>query len=184
MCGGAGTRLGGDTEKPLVPVAGTPMVDRVRAALATSRVERIHLAVSPLAPATRGHLRAAGARVIETPGEGYIADLDAALDRVEQPVLTVAADLPLVTGATINRVLAAAGDGADARSLTAAVPVALKRRLGVSVDTAFDHGDRRLAPAGVNVVAGIDDDIYERTDPRLAVNVNRRADLEVAEALS
>jgi len=184
MCGGRGTRLGGDVEKPLVAVAGTPMVDRVRAALATSRVERVHLAVSPLAPATRDHLQAADARVVETPGEGYVADLDAALDRVGRPALTVAADLPLLTGSVVNRVLAAAKSGDGVRSLTVAVPVDLKRRLGVSVDTAFDHGDRRLAPAGVNVVAGTDDDIYDAADPRLAVNVNRRADLQVAEALS
>ncbi|WP_251344368.1 NTP transferase domain-containing protein [Haloplanus halophilus] len=180
MCGGAGTRLGGEVEKPLVEVDGTPMVDRVRAALAASRVGAVHLAVSPQAPATRERLRTAGATVVETPGDGYVADLTAALDRVGRPALTVAADLPLLTGGVVNRVLDAAEDG----SLAVAVPVDLKRRLGVSVDATFERDGRALAPAGVNVVAGTDDDIRVADDRRLAVNVNRPSDLWVAEALS
>jgi adenosylcobinamide-phosphate guanylyltransferase len=182
MCGGAGTRLGGEVEKPLVEVSGTPMVDRVRAALAAGRVGTVHLAVSPRAPATRDHLRAAGARVVETPGDGYVADLDAALERIGRPALTVAADLPLLHAGAVDRVLDAHADG----SLTVAVPVDLKRRLGVSVGTRFEHDGRALAPAGVNVVGvtGTDEHVYETDDSRLAVNVNRPPDPWVAEALS
>jgi adenosylcobinamide-phosphate guanylyltransferase len=182
MCGGAGTRLGGEVEKPLVEVGGTPMVDRVRAALAASRIETGYLAVSPRAPATRDHLRATGARMVETPGDGYVADLDAALDRIGRPALTVAADLPLVHAGAVDRVLDSHADG----SLTVAVPVDLKRRLGVSVDTRFERDGRALAPAGVNVVgvAGTDEHVYETADRRLAVNVNRPPDVWVAEALS
>jgi adenosylcobinamide-phosphate guanylyltransferase len=63
MCGGRGTRLGGENgtdadlpEKPLVEVRGTAMIDRVLAALLGSRVETIHPVVSPHTPATRSHL--------------------------------------------------------------------------------------------------------------------------------
>ncbi|AXG08055.1 cobalamin biosynthesis protein CobY [Haloplanus rubicundus] len=183
MCGGRGTRLGGEREKPLVAVAGTPMIDRVCDALAGSRVDGVYAAVSPHAPATRAHLRdaAPAVNVVGTPGDGYVADLTAALDRVGRPALTVAADLPLLAPEPVDRVLAAA-DG-DA-SLVVAVPVSLKRRLGVSDDATVADGDRPLAPTGLNVVAGTDDDIYVSDDPRLAVNVNRPTDLWVAEALS
>ena len=180
MCGGQGTRLDTDAEKPLVEVDGVPMVDRVRNALAASRVDAVHAVVSPHAPETHDHLQAAGASLVETPGEGYVADLTAALDRVGRPALTVAADLPLLAATPVNRVLDAAVGG---RSLTATVPVDLKRRLGVSVDATFDHQGRALAPTGCNVVDGTDDDIYVSDDRRLAVNVNRRPDLLVAEAL-
>ncbi|WP_338742493.1 NTP transferase domain-containing protein [Haloplanus salilacus] len=180
MCGGRGTRLDVEGEKPLVEVGGVPMVDRVRDALGASRVGTVHAAVSPHAPATRDHLRTAGVAVVETPGEGYVADLTTALDRVDRPTLTVAADLPLLAATPVNRVLDAATGGG---SLTTAVPVDLKRRLGVSVGTTFDHEGPPLAPTGCNVVAGTDDDIYVSDDPRLAVNVNRPTDLWVAEAL-
>ena len=176
MCGGRGTRLGGETEKPLVTVGETPMVDRVCDALGGSRVDAVYAAVSPHAPATRDHLRGSSVAVVETPGDGYVDDLTAALDRIGRPALTVAADLPLLAPEAVDRVL----DAADG-SLAVAVPVDLKRRLGVSVDATFGDG---LAPTGVNVVAGTDDDIYVSDDPRLAVNVNRPRDLQVAEALS
>jgi adenosylcobinamide-phosphate guanylyltransferase len=179
MCGGRGTRLG-RSEKPLVEVAGTPMVDRVCDALLASRGGDVYAAVSPHTPGTRAHLDPSAVTVVETPGEGYVADLTAALERVGRPTLTVAADLPLLAPGAVNRVLDAAVD-ADG-SLTVAVPVALKRRLGVSVDSTV--GDGALAPTGVNVVAGTDDDMYVCDDTRLAVNVNRPRDLWVAEALS
>jgi adenosylcobinamide-phosphate guanylyltransferase len=190
MCGGRGTRLGGG-EKPLVEIDDTPMIDRVCDALDASRVTGVYAAVSSHAPATRARLRdEPTVTVVETPGAGYVADLTTALDRVGHPALTVAADLPLLAPEVVDRVLAAADrrggrsrtTAGGAASLTVAVPVTLKRRLGVSVDTTV--GDGSLAPTGVNVVAGADDERYVSDDARLAVNVNRPQDLWVAEALS
>jgi adenosylcobinamide-phosphate guanylyltransferase len=175
MCGGRGTRLDSDTEKPLFDVAGRPMVDRVRDALAAAdRVDTTHAVVSPHAPETRAHLDGE-LPLVETPGDGYVADLGVALDAVEPPVLTVAADLPLLAGDAVDHVLAAT-DG----STSVCVPRALKELLGASVDS-----DDTWVPTGVNVV-GDDDgasDVSRSYDARLAVNVNRRADAAVAERL-
>ncbi len=121
MCGGKGTRLESPHEKPLHPIDGTAMVDRVRAALEASRVETIAAAVSPNAPATRSHLEERdGVATIETAGEGYVTDLLAALERPElsPPLLTVAADLPLLEAAVVDRILAAHGN-AEARAPSA-----------------------------------------------------------------
>jgi adenosylcobinamide-phosphate guanylyltransferase len=179
MCGGRGTRLGGDTEKPLVGVGGRPMVDRVCSAFLDGRVGAVHCAVSPHTPETRAHLAdRPDVSVIETPGEGYVADLGDALERVGTPVVTAASDLPLLTPEAVGTALDAAGaggaedaggaddagggshaaddaggvDDADAVSVTVCVLVELKRELGVSVDTATDHAGRRVAPTGLNVV--------------------------------
>jgi len=206
MCGGRGTRLGGDREKPLVEVGGRPMVGRVLDALAGSRIERVHAAVSPHAPATRSYLAGrspdgVALDVVETPGEGYVADLEAALAAAGRPALTAVADLPLLAAAHVDGALAAAtagvggGDGGDsgpgsgdgdgrARSVTVCVPAALKRRLGVSVDAATDRDGRELAPTGLNVVGGGGDRVVVRDDRRLAVNVNRPGDLAVARRLA
>ncbi|UIP00292.1 NTP transferase domain-containing protein [Halobaculum sp. CBA1158] len=175
MCGGRGTRLGADgadTEKPLVLVDGVAMVERVRRALADSRVDRVHAAVSPDTPATRERLAdRPDVSVVDAPGDGYVADLGYALARVDRPVLTVAADLPLLSADAVDRALAAAGDGdggdandagnaAGDASLAAYVPVALKRDLGVSVDpgTTRTLDGREVVPTGLNVVGGSDDD--------------------------
>ncbi|QZP39099.1 NTP transferase domain-containing protein [Halobaculum magnesiiphilum] len=214
MCGGRGTRLGAvgaDTEKPLVEVGGEPMIDRVLAALSAGRVDRIHAVVSPNAPETAASLRdresdarvggdgdcdddsddgddaaTAGVSVVDAPGDGYVADLGYALERVERPVLTVAADLPLLSAGVVDRAIDAAGDA----SLSVYVPVEAKRDLGVSVDeeTTTRRDGREVAPTGLNVV-GVDDGEYGDenalvvADEGLAVNVNRPRDLRVAEAL-
>ena len=174
MCGGRGSRLDAAVEKPLYEVAGEAMVDRVLRALAESAVGTVHAVVSPQAPATREHL-AGRCSVIETPGEGYVADLDAAVDRVGTPAVTVAADLPLLAAEVVDDVLAAA-EG----SRTVVVPAALKRALGVAVDY-----DRPWVPAGVNVVGDDEgDDVVVRSwDARLAVNVNRVTDADAARRL-
>jgi adenosylcobinamide-phosphate guanylyltransferase len=208
MCGGRGTRLDADREKPLVPVAGRPMVDRVRDALAAARIDRIHAVVSPHTPDTRAHLADADAgalSLVDAPGEGYVADLGHALDAVGRPALTVAADLPLLAPGPVDRALAAARVAdpdrppadpdrppadpdrppADpARGVAVHVPAALKRRLGASLDTTVAHEGRTLAPAGLNVVADGPDRIRISHDARLAVNVNRPADRSLAEALA
>lgn len=177
MCGGRGTRLDSDVEKPLYRIGGRPMLDRVRGALTDSRIESIQYVISPHTPRTREHLDRG---VVEAPGEGYVVDLQYALERSDSPVLTVATDLPLVDGSAVDRVL----DRHDTGSLTVAVPAACKRRLGVSVGTTMDVDGETVAPSGVNIVG---EDEGDRTividDDRFAVNVNHPSDAAVAEAL-
>jgi len=176
MCGGRGTRLDADCEKPLYEVGGRPMADRVTDALDASRVESVTAVTSPHARDTAAHV---DCPVVDAPGDGYVEDLQYALERVDAPVLTVAADLPLLAGETVDSVL----DAFEAASLTVCVPAALKRRLGASVDTTFEEDGRELAPTGVNVVADGDaSETHLTYDARVAVNVNRSADAALAEA--
>jgi len=204
MCGGEGRRLAasidretpdGRIEKPLFEVGGRPMIDRVLAALDAGAVGEIHAAVSPATPATREHLDGR-VDVIETPGEGYVADLASALDEMGAPTLTVAADLPLLGADLVDAALEAHDRGA----LTVCVPAELERRLGVGVDATFDPAEldadvegarspspAELAPTGLNVATDDEttctDTMYLSYDARLAVNVNRKRDAEIAEAL-
>jgi adenosylcobinamide-phosphate guanylyltransferase len=179
MCGGRGTRLDAPVEKPMYRVAGRPMVDRVHDALAGSDVESVVAAVSPHTPETATHLRERGVDVVETPGEGYVADLDAALSTLARPAVTCVADLPLLSSALVDEACEAYR-GSSADSLTVAVPADLKRRLGVSVDTTFDEQGRELAPTGLNVVGDGEGAVWVTSAARLAVNVNRRGDGAVA----
>jgi adenosylcobinamide-phosphate guanylyltransferase len=165
MCGGRGTRLDSEAEKPLYEVAGRPMLDRVRRALGRAdRVETVHVVTAPNAPRTARHVAetaAAHETVIDAPGEGYVADLGHALGdaRVTTPVLTVVADLPLLAADAVDAVCAhydaLAPEPTATPSLTVCVPTALKTALGVSADTTRAHGGRELAPTGVNVVGTV-----------------------------
>lgn len=184
MCGGRGTRLDTETEKPLYEIDGRPMIDRVHDALVASRVATIHAVGAPHTPRTHRHyersLLESGGSFIEAPGEGYVADLQYALERVDSPVLTVASDLPLLAGDTVDAVLSEFSGA----SLGVHVPAALKRQLGTTLDTTRTVDGRELAPTGVNIVAeGEPEETMVTYDARLAVNVNRLSDASIAEGL-
>ena len=154
MCGGRGTRLGGDREKPLVAVAGRSMRDRVLAARAAAeRVETTHAIASPHAPATRERLVArrevdagdGNLAIVDAPGDGYVSDLRYALNAgPTPPVCTVAADLPLLDGDGVDAVCDAHA-ASDADSLSVLVPAARKLALGASADAAAPAGRRGSA---------------------------------------
>lgn len=177
MCGGKGTRLESQVEKPLFETAGKPMVQQVLDALSKSSIDGIYAAVSPHTPETKAFLNGRY-ELIETAGEGYVSDLSTALDVVELPVLTVAADLPLLDAEVVERVCTYSFQAEG--SVTVCVPAALKRQLGASIESERDG----LVPTGLNVVDAVEtEQIYTSYDARLAVNVNRQSDAELAELL-
>lgn len=182
MCGGHGTRLRpavGNTEKPLVEVDGQPMIEHVLAGLRESQVSEIAAAVSPATPETAAWLADREVRLIETPGEGYVADLTTALETVETPVVTVTADLPLVTGRDVDRAI----ETAAGESLTVCVPLSLAERVDTSIDTTVDHEDETVVPTGLNVVGESGSRRAVWRLERLAINVNRPVDLRQAEKM-
>ena len=181
MCGGRGTRLDVDTEKPLYEVGGKPMLGRVLSALAESRLDTIHGVVSPQTPQTRQYLDAnwRGVGILDAPGEGYVADLQSALDEIKMPVLTVAADLPLLDGEAVDTVLDQHSEG----SLSVVVPDALKGTVGVSSEQVTERAGQQVAATGLNVVGDGEERVHVSYDVRLAVNVNYESDAVVAESL-
>lgn len=95
MAGGRGSRMMPYTEK-LTIWCGAPMALRVVRALdACPRITRVVAAVSPNAPAARSIL-SKHIDLLDTPGEGYSADLTYALKHLSGGVLVVPADLPLL----------------------------------------------------------------------------------------
>ena len=191
LCGGRGTRLSVEGEKPLLEIGGVPMIDRVLGALAESTVEEVYAVgavhlqerygdgKSSSRPEAMGG--APAVEYLQAAGEGYVADLTTALERVDPPVLTVAADLPLLAGDAIDTVLSAYDGG----SMTVCVPTEQKRALGVTVDSTSEYDGTTVTPTGVNVVGDPEPEtIFMTTDTRFAVNVNRSRDAWVAEVLA
>lgn len=165
----------GDGEKPLRRVAGRSLLERVHSALQASAVETIYAVTSPDAPETAAR---APSPIIETPGDGYVPDLQRALadDRVSRPILTATADLPLLEGGVIDWLLSVA----NGRATMAVVPAGRVRGLGFSVETVWRHGGIAVRPAGLNVVGTSSDRVRVTRDRRLAAHVNRPLDLSAA----
>ncbi len=196
MAGGLGSRLRGTrvgvglalplpVEKPLLKVLGAPMIEHVLKALRESVIEQIYVAVSPHTPLTEAYVQSR-AIVIYTPGEGYVEDLLYGLEKIgtSGPILTVAADLPLLSSGLIDRVLQAYTHW-EGCSMAVCVPWALCQALGIRADSPFEHQGQTVVPTGLNVVVkdGHGEAIYIIKEKRLAVNVNRLEDVQICEKM-
>ncbi|MFF8789040.1 DUF6457 domain-containing protein [Streptomyces sp. NPDC015125] len=101
LAGGAARRLGG-ADKPALSVGARPLLDRVLAACPDAAITVV---VGPHRPTTRAVVRA----LEDPPGGGPLAALDAGLRHTTAPtVLVLSADLPFLTAATVQGLLAAA----------------------------------------------------------------------------
>ena len=189
MCGGSGSRLGGDTEKPLVQVGGIPMVLRVARALQDSgKFERILAAVSPNTPATRDLLESRGIEIFETPGLGYSRDLSILLGRLKpNRVFVISADLALVNGDIIARI---ASTKQAKPMLSVAVTKDFVEKLGIVPSVKFMRYGIEYCQSGIVVFdtsrhsdGDYGEEIMVIDGHEVAVNVNTKKELELAEKL-
>lgn len=191
MAGGRGTRMEFGEEKPLLKVGGKPMVERVIRALENAeKVDDLVVAVSEHTSNTAKLLKGLDVKVLETPGIEYHHDLKYAVRELElDTVLTISADLPLIKGAIIDEIV----EGylhCDKPALTVLVPMELKEKLGLGGGYVLEIGNRRLTPAGINVIDGrridegdLEEEILVINEAKVALNVNTPRELGIAERL-
>ena len=189
MAGGKGTRMTLAEEKPLLRVGGKPVVELVLEALKNAKkVDSVVVAVSHYTPKTAKHLEKFPVKILKTPGKEYVSDMGYAVKTLKlQTVLTIAADMPLITGDIIDEIIErylAYGKPA----LAVAVPLETKQKLGMNLGYAFDFGGKQVVPAGINVNDGsrIDDaeleqEVYVLDKVEVAVNINTVEELRIAE---
>jgi adenosylcobinamide-phosphate guanylyltransferase len=192
MAGGRATRMGNVCEKPLLRICGKTMVERVIEALRGSKnIDEIIGVVSKFTPKTAESMRNFSIKVVETPGEGYCSDMRHAIKKYAlfSPVLTISADLPLITKELIDEIVTHYKQ-CKKPALAVAVPLRTYKRLGLKVGHPFEARGKRLVYVGINVVDGKHVDkprmaqeimVLEKAEP--VVNVNTLGDLEIAEKL-
>jgi len=191
MAGGEGTRMKLREEKPLLKVGGRPMIGHVVNALKNAgKVDEIVVAVSHHTPKTAKMVRAFSVRVLKTPGKDYVSDMQYAVKKLKlSRVLTVSADLPLITVEVIDEVVEYY-EHCGKPALVVAVPVETRERLGLEADYAFEAKGRRLVPSGINVINGgriddvkLEEEVFIVDREEIAVNVNTVGDLKIARRL-
>lgn len=191
MAGGKGTRMRIAEEKPLIKICGKPVIEYVLEALkCAKKLDSIIVAVSGYTPETAQFMGQFPVKVIETPGKDYVSDMGYAAQNLKLGVfLAIAADLPLVTGKTLDAIIErykCCGKPA----LTVAVPLETKTKLGMSVEYSFKMDNKDVVPVGINVINGhkrygdewLDQDIYLLDLDELAVNINTIQELRLAES--
>jgi adenosylcobinamide-phosphate guanylyltransferase len=158
--------------------------------LNAKRVSSVVVAVSKSTPKTASYVKKFPVTVVETPGKGYIPDMQYAVKKLGlQRVLAVASDLPLITSAIIDDVLERY-EACGKPALTVAVPIETKAKFGIGVEYAFEADGKIVVPTGINVIDGrlidggwMEQEVYVSDKVEVAVNVNTHEDLQLAERL-
>jgi len=191
MAGGRGSRMKLRFEKPLLDVGGKPMIEHIVDALKNAEeVDRIIVAVSRYTPRTASRAKELSVEVFETPGLDFISDVKYAVKNLGlKTVLTVSADLPLITRKLVDEIVENY-DRCRKPALSVMVPTVLCDRLGLKADSTFSVNGRDLVPVGINVIDGtrVDEAELEQEtlvveNEQLAVNVNTEEDLHIARIL-
>jgi adenosylcobinamide-phosphate guanylyltransferase len=193
MAGGKGTRIGLAIEKPLLPFLGKPLIDWVvEAVKSAEKVSEFYVVTSKNALETERKCLKNGLKVIRTDGKGYHDDLKQAIREahLQDPVLTMPADLPAVTGKFLDKVIAAYEKcGKDA--LAVFVPITKRKALELSVSSTDEHKGVWYAVAGVNIINGariqdegkIDTSAIITEEIEVLLNINTLKDLAIAEKI-
>ena len=186
MAGGTGSRLNLG-EKPLVTIAGRPMIAYVIRAF---EMYGCHIVVvaSPKTPMTQNWCRVSGIDLYCAQGTGFVEDMVDAVSALgeRQPVFVSVSDLPCLH-AGILKAIHSAYTTSGKEACSSWVPVSLVRN---HRDVLYRENIDGIeaCPCGVNILRG--DKIADPQDelrlllhePRLAYNVNTRTDLALADA--
>jgi adenosylcobinamide-phosphate guanylyltransferase len=191
MAGGKGTRLKTKGEKPLIKVCGKPMIQHVLEALkGATKVNDVTVAVSRHTPKTAAFVRKQALKVLQTPGRGFCLDAKYAIKKLKlETVLTICADLPLITSEFIDKVVTHY-EQCKKPALAVMAPLEIYTKSGLSADYVFNVEGRSLVPIGVNVVDGkrirekkLEEEILIIDDVKVAANVNTSNDLRIVELM-
>ncbi|MBP2046273.1 NTP transferase domain-containing protein [Methanobacterium aggregans] len=188
MAGGKGSRMILEGEKPLIKIAGKPMIQHViEAARNSSKLDRIIVATSPNTPKTSKFAQKIGVDVFETPGDGYIEDLAFFISKrypedENEVIVTITSDLPLIDGETIDEVIIDY-ELCGKPAMCVAVPLEIFRENGLKPSIIM--GD--MVPSGLNILRSTnkqqDEEVLIMGKVELALNINSCSDIIILEEL-
>lgn len=186
MAGGKGNRMEGNTEKPLKKVLNKPMILHVIDALEGSEaVSDIIVATSKNTPKTAKLVQKLGFEVINTPGNGYVEDLQYIIserysNRSNEIILTITSDLPLITAEIIDEVVTEYNKSSKP-AMCVAVPEDLFHVNGLKPSIVLEDS----VPSGLNILRSNnkqqDEEVLKLRKIELAVNINSCEDIVVLE---
>ena len=178
MAGGRGSRMTSDVEKPLIKVGGKTMLACVAQALIKASLEVV-IAVSNHTPKTALKAREMGFRVVESPGDGYVRDIQFLLRELSlNSALVVSADLPFISPRLIKDVVKKYDE--IKKPICVAVTEEDYRSMGFTPTLLISYNNTQLTPVGVNVVEKEEkEDYFYITPPiREIINVNTIEELK------
>ena len=190
MAGGIGRRMVSKEEKPMLLVSGKPMISYVLTALNNSNCfEKVVALVSHRTPKTAQFLARAGVEVANSSGDGYVKDLNYALELLRpNSMFIISADMPLIDSDTLKKIVSSFNN-CKKPCLTVMVSEAMVDDLGIKIDYCSEQNCKIVCNTGVSVIdsskvngySNIDEEFLVMDKVQLAINVNTKHELHLAE---
>ena len=105
MSGGKGMRMHARDEKLLLKYIHPTILHVVFALQNSNCFSKIIAATSPNSPKTKAMLQNAGIEIFETPGKGYVEDLNLVLRSINDETFVVSGDLPLLDDEIVKKIV-------------------------------------------------------------------------------
>ncbi len=185
MAGGKGTRMNSDSEKLLLKYK-KPVILHVVDSLKNSNCFSKILAVtSSNSPKTKKFLQENNVETIETSGNGYVEDLNSVLQEIDDVVLIVSGDLPLLDEDIIKKIV----NEYDSKKIWTSILVTKNflTSLGMKSDYSISDDNKLCHYTGISLVnsdkisslENIDENSIIIDDKRIAFNLNTKEDYDL-----
>ncbi len=185
MAGGKGIRMNLDNEKLLLKYK-KPIILHVIDSLKNSNCFSKILAVtSPNSPKTKTLLQENNVETFDTPGIGYVKDLNLALKTINDLVLVTSGDLPLLDKEVIQKIVTYY----DSQNIWTSILVTNKflTTLGIESDYSVNFDNQECHYTGISLVnsekisslENFEENYIIIDDKRIAFNLNTKQDYDL-----
>lgn len=185
MAGGKGTRMNLDDEKLLLKYK-KPIILHVIDSLNNSNLfSKIIAITSSNSPKTKQLLQENNIEIFDTPGIGYVEDLNLVLTTIDDQVLVTSGDLPLLDEEIIKKIV----NQYNSQKTWTSILVTKKflSSLGLESDYPVNFSDQVCHYTGISLVNSkkitsletLDENYIIFDDKRLAFNLNSKQDYDL-----
>ena len=185
MAGGKGTRMNLDDEKLLLKYKKPIIFHVVDSLKKSNRFSEILAVTSKNSPKTKKLLEKNNIKIFDTPGIGYVEDLNLVLQSIDDAVLITSADLPLLDEDIIQKIV----NLYDSRKIWTSILVTKKflSSLGFESDYPINFNDQICHYTGISLVnskkitslENLDENCIIIDDKRIAFNLNSKQDYDL-----
>lgn len=185
MAGGKGSRMNLPEEKLLLKFK-KPIILQVAEALTTSDCfSKVIFITSPNSPKTKQLLEKNNYEIFDTPGIGYVEDLNLVLKSLNDSVLIVSADLPLLDSEIIKKIVNLYDP--NNKWTTILVTKNFLKSLGLSSDYDITFENKLCNYTGISMInsqqisslENIEEKFVIVDDKRIGFNINTKQDYDL-----
>ena len=185
MAGGRGSRMGFPSPEKLLLEYEKPIIFRVIDSLNDSHCfSKVFAATSPNSPDTKHVLEERGIETLDTPGNGYVNDLNSLLQKMDVFVFVVSGDLPLLDEEIIQKLVKFNSESVWTSFL---VSKEFLNSLGLESNLLMKYDGVECVYTGISIINAdkirnlnsIIEDYIILDDKRIAFNLNTSEDYEL-----